>query len=164
MCAIICKLVLFISVPPPALFIASRSRWVTATNSLTRYGFLQSRLESHWSAQRCCRRTHTPGIREHTTGNNEPKTLLQKSVHDPEIIPISGDLCVLKSFPPAPSQVVSRSVCSGFYSPTKGKVNLWRASSPPPPPLLPHLRHGCPVGDVKKHKGVFEINKWINQI
>lgn len=40
-----------IYVPPQALFIAAQSRRVTATNTLTRYGFLRSRLES-----RCLRR------------------------------------------------------------------------------------------------------------
>lgn len=139
------------------LFIAGRSRWVTATNSLTRYGFLQSRLESHCSAPHCCRRTRRESVNAPPATATAPKkkkikknfkkrskkppqrTKKQTSTKAkrpwPQIIPSCDGFCVLPKFPaPRP-----RSVCSGFSSPTKGKVDLWRPSSPsssPPTRLL----------------------------
>ena len=120
--------------------------------------FFQSRLESHWPAPRSCRRTR----RE--SADTPPATTKQKK---PPLKPSGrkesrSQAIFKKKLPPPPSQVVSRSVCGGFYYLTKGKVNLWRSSpSPPPPP--PPTRLSC-LWCEEAHYSVFKINTRINKI
>lgn len=129
-----------ISVPPPPLFIAGRSRWVTATNTLTRYGFLRSRLES-----RCPVRS-AAGAQAGESATPPRKLRLDRSVHDPRIIPNSAGLWALAHFPPPALARLAGGLWRLNHISRKGQSNLRRSSSssssPPPAPLL---RHGCPV-------------------
>lgn len=132
-----------ISVPPPALFIAGRSRWVTATNTLTRYGFLQSRLESRCAALRgplCCRRT---------TGESAPNSGLHRTGHEPQVIrnPAHFTACSLKVSSPVPGRLSVGLWRLNLIS-RKGQSKLMGRDPPPPPP--PPTRLLCHSSDVIK--------------
>ena len=134
----------FISVPPPALFIAGRSHRVTATNTLTRYGFLQSPCEG---PLRC-----EPRCEPRCPGRAPTESRYKTPSRAPRINPECGWFeRVPRSFlPPRPRcSALRRVFCGGWNSsPAKGKVNLCggreREIVPPPP----HPTCGCPVTPV----------------
>jgi len=143
----------FISVPPPALLIAGQSRRVTATNTLTRYGFLQSRLESQREVRSAA------GAQRGDPRNNSQ---LDDPVHDPQIILNSADFAaqLSKCPPPVPGRVSAGLRRLKLIS-RKGQSKLVERDPPPPPPP-PNPQHGCPVTPVMSSSATEPIVRLID--
>lgn len=119
--------------PPPALLIASRAGWVTATNTLTRYGSLEPRRELR-SAARATSSGLDCATRSRPCPAGRPETGGFQRAHRA----------------PAPSLVVSWCVWESWISsPSKGKL-IGRSSS--------STRLPCHSSDVTK-SGAFPVKQ-----